>query len=324
MEYSVGEQYHQDCATRCTCTSVGNPGSDSECDDQGITCLYNGKMCTANGDPHYTTFDGRDYDFQGHCQYIYVERCSTMSEFSIKARHSRCPGMQATCISEVTIEIRNEMDVLIIVMARGRPVVPVTIDGESWEGYHTYTSHPGVEVRRAGSEVIVFLSIIKLKVTWNGVYKLTVKASTTLVGELCGLCGTYNDRQNDDFHMRNGNEANSADAFGYSWEVQGSCPNPGKRNALGNPGCSRDPAVIQEGQERCAVLMGGVFSSCNSILNPAQFIKNCEYDYCCCTGEDQEECYCDNLATYAAACANAGVTISAWRNSFCRELTIRY
>ena len=50
----------------------------------------------------------------------------------------------------------------------------------------------GVEVRRVGSSVHAFLNAIGIRVTWDGRSHIEATVSTTLLNELCGLCGTYN------------------------------------------------------------------------------------------------------------------------------------
>ena len=117
--------------------------------------------------------------------------------------------------------------------------------------------------------------------------------------------------------------------FGDSWLVPGSCTALAKRDAQRTSGCSTDPAVIQDGQTRCSVLTQGVFSACNNVVDPTPFIEDCEFDFCCCDDTECEDCYCDNLAAYAVACADAGVVLerasfsklSAWRNFFCRKFS---
>ena len=307
--YQIGETFQQDCGTRCTCRTGG------QIDCVTVQCDFDGPTCYTNGDPHYYTFDRNAHHYQGTCQYVHVERC-TNSEFSIKTRNI-AHNSRVSCVGEVTIEAPG----VDIVMARGFPI-PVTINGqlETTTNINLYNSN-GVEVRRIGSSIHVFLNTIGIRVFWNGVYRIDVTVSTRLLNELCGLCGTYNGNRNDDLQRRDGALATSTVDFGDSWLVPNSCANVGKRNAPGVENCSTNATVIQEGQERCAVLLGDVFNSCSGVVNATQFIENCEFDYCCCADSDREDCYCDNLAAYAGACADAGVPLSTWRNSFCREST---
>ena len=309
--YQIGETFQQDCGTRCTCRTGG------QIDCMSIPCPIDGPTCSTNGDPHYYTFDRNAHHFQGICQYVHVERCAN-SEFSIRTRNIGHNSV-VSCVGEVTIVAPG----VTIVMPRGFPI-PVTINGqlETTTNIVLYNLN-GVEVRRVGRSIHVFLNTIGIRVFWDGVYRIDVTVSRSLLNELCGLCGTYNDNRNDDFRRRDGVVTQSTVDFGNSWLVPNSCQAVGKRNAPGVANCSTDPIIIQEAQSRCAALMGDVFSSCNTVVNTTQFIENCEFDYCCCTDADREECYCDNLAAYAAACADAGVPLSTWRNSFCRKLTIR-
>ena len=310
--YQIGETYQRDCATRCVC------GAGGQISCVTVPCPIDGPTCFAWGDPHYTTFDGTEHHYQGTCEYTYVERC-TNSEFSIKTRNI-AHNSQVSCVGEVTIEV----PMVTIVLQRGNPV-PVIINGLPVviPGVTIYDSN-GVEVRRVGSSIHVFLNTIGIRVFWDGSTRIDVTVSTTLINELCGLCGTYNGNPSDDLQRSDGVVVGitSTTDFGDSWLVAGSCANVGKRDAQGTPECSVDPEIIQEGQNRCSVLTGEVFSSCNSVVDPTRYIEDCEFDYCCCDDADRESCYCDNLAAYATACAAAGVVLSTWRNSFCCKFTI--
>ena len=307
--YQIGETYQRDCGTRCTCRA----GGQTDC--MSVPCDFDGPTCHTNGDPHYTMFDRTVHHYQGGCQYVHVERCSANSDFSIQTSNI-AHNSRVSCVGEVTVEAPG----VAIIMARGNPI-PVTIDGQmaSSTDINLY-DQDGIEVKRVGTSIHVFLNRIGIRLSWDGRFGVTVTVSTRLLNEICGLCGTYNGNPNDDLQRRDGVVTTSVTEFGDSWLVPGSCAGVGKRDAQGTPGCSTDPAIVQEGQNRCSVLREGVFSTCNNVVDPTQYIENCEFDYCCCSEADREDCYCDNLAAYATACAEAGVVLSTWRNSFCRKL----
>lgn len=56
-----------------------------KCSDE--TC---GARCSAIGDPHYRTFDGKNFDFMGKCSYYLLK---TDDGLEISAENVACPGM---------------------------------------------------------------------------------------------------------------------------------------------------------------------------------------------------------------------------------------
>ena len=121
-----------------------------------VPCDFNGPTCHTNGDPHYTTFDGFAYHYQGGCQYAHVERCIN-SEFSIKTKNI-AHNSRVSCVGEVTVEVPG----VTIIMARGNPI-PVTINGQMASNtdiviYESVVT--GVEVKQVGTSIHLFLNTI--------------------------------------------------------------------------------------------------------------------------------------------------------------------
>ena len=59
--------------------------------------------CYARGDPHYTSFDGRRFNFMGKCQHVFAQECSEKKMFTVYTRNQRCGFGGASCVAEVTI-----------------------------------------------------------------------------------------------------------------------------------------------------------------------------------------------------------------------------
>ena len=303
--YEEGEQIQPNCSTRCTCRQ-----GEFQCEVQA--CLTDGPTCYASGDPHYQTFDLRYFDFQGDCEYVLTTPCNT-SEFSVIVGNSPHNSF-VSCTENVTVLVPGEN--LEIVLGRGSGGT-VTINGvmQPNSGDATILQSGGIEILRSGGHIHVLLITYGVRIFWDGAFRVEVTVSTMWQDRLCGLCGNYNNDPSDDFMAPNGEPVATPDAFGNGWLYVTGNTNCG---ALSVPGPIPNDTLMM-GQNRCDVLREGVFTACNAVVDPTPFIDDCVFDFALCNAADQETCYCNSLATYAAACAAAGVTPPNWRRFYCRK-----
>ena len=304
--YQHGEQIKPNCTTKCICQNGQWTCSRTNC--------FKGATCYASGDPHYSTFDGKRYDFQGICEYVLAKDCQR-GRFTVTVVNTQCAST-VSCTNQVTVTVPNFN--LVIVLQRGPSGGKLYVNGIHHPnmGIGPILSIGEVEIVRSSSQVMVTLTITGLVVTWTGSSTVYVRASEDLKNQTCGLCGNYNGDRTDDFQNPSSILENNPNDFGYSW-LHGShlmrknCTLP-----LPDP-C---PSVIQnQGKSRCDVLRGTQFSDCHSVVSPESYISDCIYDYCRCSSDQREVCYCDSLDNYAKACAAKGIILNKWRALYCRK-----
>lgn len=138
-------------------------------------------------------------------------------------------------------------------------------------------------------------------------------------GKMCGLCGNYNNKPDDDFTLPDGKQVTDVDEFGRAWAFHlpgfmcGGCG--GKC-----PVCEEDKAAKYRTPDSCGMISApnGPFKACHSEIDPAPYMSNCVFDVCAVNGI--METLCDSVQAYVLACQGVGVKIQPWRNStFCRE-----
>lgn len=140
---------------------------------------------------------------------------------------------------------------------------------------------------------------------------------------MCGLCGNYNGKKDDEFMLPDGRVASDAAAFGSAWKVPipgaaGSCSDGCSGNDC--PDCEPGKKDIFNQRNYCGLLTAtdGPFSACHSVVNPSVYLSDCVYDLC--LGNGDRQALCQSIQSYVSACQDAGVAIKPWRSqSFCRE-----
>ncbi|CAM2119229.1 unnamed protein product [Caretta caretta] len=300
----------ENCTSRCECLGNGiMTCSELSCGPDEICKIQNGlrgcypagtATCHIYGDPHYTTFDGKLHHFQGACNYTVVETCDNSSgSFRVTTRNEHRGSPSWTAINSVALTL----DGVHIALRKNRMVY---INGAL--ASPPETPLPGVTVSLIGRYVQI-TTTLGVQLQFNGDHELFVRVTEKYKGRLCGLCGTYTGTQQDDFTRPDGVVVADANEFGASWRVP---DDEWPCNTTILPPVTCTPSEQLAAEERCGILThrDGPFAPCHSAVPPHLYLESCVYDQCA-TGGSSEQ-LCNDLESYAAACAEAGVSLGEW------------
>ncbi|XP_041578367.1 mucin-5B [Vulpes lagopus] len=297
--YAPGASFTTSCSS-CTCS-----GGLWQCQD--LPCPG---TCSVQGGSHISTYDERLYDVHGDCSYVLSKKC-TGDLFTVLAELRTC-GLtdNENCLKSVALSM-NGGDTIIQIQANGGVFIN-----------SIYTQLPvsaaNITVFRPTSFfILVHTGLgLQLQVQLVPLMQVFLRLDPSYQGQMCGLCGNFNQNQADDFRALSGVVEGTAAAFANTWKTQAACPNV--KNSFEDP-CSLSVENENYARHWCSLLTdpAGAFSRCHSILNPAPFHSNCMFDTCNC--EKSEDCLCAALSSYVHACATKGVLLSGWRDGVCTK-----
>uniref|UniRef100_A0A3Q1FXL3 Fc gamma binding protein n=1 Tax=Acanthochromis polyacanthus TaxID=80966 RepID=A0A3Q1FXL3_9TELE len=289
--YRIGQVFYPNgkCEEECKCAQDGEVeckkftcGPNEKCKiENGVQkCHPVGKgVCHASGDPHYLSFDGRRFDFQGTCTYTLSESCGLegthLVAFSVQVENEKWDRVTSNKVVSVTKLVAVKVYGYSLIMRENMFGVLVK-----------------VLVYQEGNHYVIETNF-GLRVTYDLVYHVTVTVPGNYRGKVCGLCGNFNGDQKDDFQMPNRQLTNNVNAFGKSWKV--TIPNVVCENGCEGNDCPKcDPArkAVFSKSTYCGIVTApkGPFAACYSILDPQPYFDDCVFDVCASNGDGKVLC----------------------------------
>ncbi|XP_061550391.1 zonadhesin-like [Phycodurus eques] len=321
--YEKGETILEgECVLLCQCMGDNNVQCNKmQCDKTEVCKVKAGvkgcfpikpATCSVYGDPHYITFDGMAYDFQGGCSYTLATTCGRESSvhFTVTGHNMHPPLHNSTRskLDAVTLQIED----LYLTLKQTTQVY----ENNSLVQlpYSTAASYGSVWVYKNNSYVVMETTF-GLRMVIDGQNRFFFQVDESYKYQLCGLCGTYSEQQDDDFIKPSGQNATDPFEFGDSWRA------PHNNECVSHP---NDPRPCEnEGEENeayigCFAILGDAFKPCHETIHPSIYISSCVHDYCATSGN--QHTLCESLKSYETACHVAGVELPYWATgSACAE-----
>lgn len=161
----------------------------------------------------------------------------------------------------------------------------------------------------AGSYIHI-TTIHGISLLFDNSTRLYITAEPRYFDKLCGLCGNFNDNEDDDFITYQGVTTASALEFGDSWATSDTCLDAVEVENL----CDSRPLRLQAAKKECALIEqeDGPFHACHNLVPKGPYYDMCVFDACGCDELNDCKCICNAIAAYQAECQNEGVFIE-WR-----------
>ncbi|XP_029140043.1 mucin-2 [Protobothrops mucrosquamatus] len=260
--------------------------------------------CTGWGDPHYMTFDGLYYSYQGNCTYVLMEEINhTIYNFGVYIDNYHCdPAQSVSCTRTLTIKhVSQEVRLKTVKLIPMK--VEVTVNHvQVGLPYEKYT----LKVYKSGINYVVKLVRLNITVTYNGMAFTIRMPYATFANNTQGQCGKCNNNIQDDCMLRNGTVIPSCEIMADDWVIYD--PEKPHCEHMTPPEKLPTPAPCKPSQ-LCELLKGSTFQECHAVVNFTSYYEACVFDSCRMPNELME---CASLQIYAATCADQGVCID-WR-----------
>ncbi|XP_071324408.1 IgGFc-binding protein-like [Trachinotus anak] len=279
-------------------------------DGKGVCVPVSTALCWTFGDPHYSTFDGWRYPFQGTCTYVLMNTTGvdpSLPEVTVTTKNELRGNSDGSFVRSVTVAMLGHR---ITVPSNDRGIV--LVDGIRTE-LPLILEQGSISITQSGIRGTLE-SDIGVAVTFDWSTLVMVSISSSYYGSVGGLCGNYNGNKEDELTTAGGSKAVNVTQWAGTWSIPDGDPFCYHHCEGVCPKCSDEDRQRYTGPKFCGILSDkkGPFAACHSRLPVAEFVSDCLYDVC--INEGRHEVLCEALSSYLAECQEAGVSMPPWRH----------
>uniref|UniRef100_A0A2C9K418 VWFD domain-containing protein n=1 Tax=Biomphalaria glabrata TaxID=6526 RepID=A0A2C9K418_BIOGL len=320
--YKHKEEWRPNVCTRCSCVDGVTYCQREKCTNslwcpQGYRllltereccprCIEHDAVCSVFGDPHYRTFDGLMYSFQGTCKYILAHDCVSNS-FLVKVKNAvRFSSGYAWTQMLVVFLFNHRVSMLqnsVVKVDKVRARLPFVSPGK-------------FSIFKEGS-LVKMKSTIGVEVTWDGDSFLEVTVSTKYKQRMCGLCGNYNGIKTDDLLGKDGTMYMSGQQFGHTWRVGSKSACHIESDKLVKAPCEMNSTARLRAQQDCKIFYSHPFAKCRAKVDVNVYVSSCITDMCDCP--HGRNCACEAILAYVSQCTRAGLDVKWYKPSSCLD-----
>ncbi|KAM7406673.1 hypothetical protein PAMP_001038 [Pampus punctatissimus] len=182
-------------------------------------------ICYGWGDPHYVTFDGTYYSFQGNCSYWLVKEILLKYNFSVMIDNYYCGASDGlSCPQSITVFYKNYKIFITQKDINGIFTNQISVNDKP---VHLAYQNGDFRVTTTGIDTMLIIPNIHAKVSFSGLIFSIYLPYSEFGGNTQGQCGTCDNNRTDDCMLPSGKIDPSCPNMAHEWHTNDSyCERP--------------------------------------------------------------------------------------------------